>query len=205
MFGRHNPIVRASKCMRMLLDDYDPKEMFMPNTTTLPNNEKERPEKIFKVGRTDGSECSYPEYPSKYGDMGSHKFSSGTVFDDRSRKTPLPSNFGSLLIAIDDNLKLLSTAQKERNLLSKLGNFISPTDEVLVMKTNTGEVKGAIAISRDATNKIKCIKYVDVDKDSSNFNKSITKLAMKNIGGTVIYHEDVDVVKYPIPSKYVVE
>lgn len=206
--GRNNPIVRAAEFTRAykkyLNEDHDPNEMFNPNVDTVHIPETPRRDKIFKVGRTDGSTSNVEHYPSEYGDMGKGGFKSGKVFDEE-RKSQMPPNFGSLMLSIDDNLKLLASVQKERNILGGMGLSIDPNDEILLMKDRTGNLKGAIIISRDHSNNLKHIKYMDVDTDAMNFKKSLSKLITSKIGGTAIYYEDIEVHRIHIPKEFIAD
>lgn len=96
--------------------------------------------------------------------------------DDSYADVPAP-DFQSGMILIDPELKLLKAINDERNLLSKVGLKICATDDVRVVKDSNGNLKSAMAIGYSNMGQVIKIRYIDVDKDGANFQKSIASLA----------------------------
>ncbi len=113
--------------------------------------------------------------------------------------------FQSGMIIIDPDLKLLAAISNERDLLYKAGLHIDPTDDVRIVKTSTGDVKAAIAIGSKRNGQIKYIKYIDIDEDSINFHKAISKLASQPNSPLQFYENEVDVQRYDINQKSIKE
>lgn len=139
--------------------------------------------------------------------------STGTVIDDSSKtfvklgrdssysnygETPTPEH-QSGIIFVDPDLKLLKALNHERDSLFLAGLQFCPTDDVKIIKDNSGNIKGAMAISYSNMNQIMSIRYIDVDKDSENFKKSISRLLTRQTS-SLSFSESVELIRDSIRS-----
>lgn len=84
---------------------------------------------------------------------------------------PLVPEFQSGTILVGKELRLMKAIHNERDMLEKAGLHIDPTDDLRIIMNSNGKVVGAIAFGTKHVNQIKKIRYIDVDRDSINFNK----------------------------------
>jgi len=196
-----SPIGRASrftKCYKNYLLEQQTKKVsniieesdYHTNVFDLDDNDQLDKSVSYPLGRTDGSAVYHKEYPKGYGDIGNDKYKSGVIID-------VPRIPG--ILDIDNNLKLLTALQRERNLLSNIGLDFDPNDEIYTIKDNNGSLLAVMAVSRDKLNKIDKINFVDVDYNAVNFKKALARFLEHNIvGGTACFYDNIDISRYEI-------
>lgn len=134
----------------------------------------------------------------------------GPVSGIEGDKSILPNTeFQSGMILIGPDIRLMKIIHNERDLLSKAGLKINPTDDIRIIRDSSGRLKGAIAFGTSHINQIKKIRYIDVDDDSQNFKKCMCYL-MRNTESSTnplkFYNsEKADVERDEIVKKFVID
>lgn len=100
-----------------------------------------------------------------------------------------------------DNLVVLNALSYERNLLSKLGLEINPTNKVLIIKDRDGEIKAAMSIKQKYNDRNITIKYIDVDRRASNLKRVLEK--MNDNSDFIRFYENVELTRIPIDARYI--
>ena len=186
--GQFSPIVRTTKYINIykqyLNQDSNINESqveYNPNITssTGPSDIFGTLEPGVPLGR------SILDIPT-YGNLSNPEFQSGVIF-------------------VDPGLRLLKALYQERNLLSKVGLDIDPLDEVHVIKDELGNIKGAMASRFSNMGQITKIKYIDVDPDSSNFNKCMCRLFNVDPNSSLVFTENDNIIRNDILPEVIID
>ena len=180
--GRFNPLVQATK-NKQIYNKYQETKLAKVNGKLVTEGEDacQNPSVMVTKGPLDATGNNsiatplgkLPEDAKTYGSMPAPEFQSG-------------------MILVDPDLKLLAAVQHERNLLAQAGLQFDPNDDIRVIKDNNGKLKGAIAVSYEHMGQIIKINYMDVDKESENFKKSIVALASQP-GSSLTFFESLEI------------
>jgi hypothetical protein len=104
---------------------------------------------------------------------------------------------------VSPDIVLVPSSVNEQQLLSKVGLSINESDKSYLIKTKTGQLKGAISFSTDENGNVFSINYIDVDKDDNNFKQSIARLATSP-EGISLQKRQIEVTKDEIREDLVV-